>query len=841
MVKTSYNITTHGDVVNTNGILSNFSKTNYATLPIKIPTSGVTQFELDLEFTTGSDVTTERCLISQTTDNWDGFKLDIVDGHLWIAGTSTNAYTSNYTFSINTLYYIRLVFDGTGYNLYISTDGKNYNTQESFGDGVFKTQPNKDLYLGSMYVSDSRYFNGTINLSGCNLIINNQLVWRGVTTTNVTRIVNRHDTAANWTSVNPVLAAGEMGVETDTNKFKFGDGTTAWSELEYTGAGIDLSNYYTKTEADNLLNGKEDSFTPSLPLKIEAHYNIPAKGITISDNSISTISANHITIRSYIQTPSTTKRLKIECPDATIAKNVLAGNYPSYIDMPFTYGKTIKFDADKTAALDETTTNSRGEWNVILGKKVKETFIPLIFCNYLNNGWISLAIIDNTSGIVEGSSVYYNVTYVKGSVGSEPGSKSNVPHLLITQNGTSRILNFTQPRNTVIQFVNSSINDTTAVAALDDVTVVRVIPKTTPVALTSYGIYSDVSATNLDSTTWGTNEFDISSVTEYKYLKLALGTGLDVVEGKLTATGSSGGGSGTQLTSADGTTEYGELALGDTLAVSDGVLNANLDSKQDKLTSGKGISINTVLEGSMTPDWYLNGAKLDPVPDTINTPASGVTNTYQPYNSQTFSNTVDNINIIWETLYAYTSSMTNSTIKLVGTDRELHLRFDGNQNGGDTVFFGIWTIVDGSGVLIKKISLPSYKKNVYFRNIFSFDKVTNTWKYECVNTNTGETIKLDTGTTSSNIIPTDAVVNIFMDNNPDYPGAVDDIRIKTATFSVASSTKEVTKITAKPDNTTIGFNSSGQLACTSNMLSDSNFISFCTANADAIKAALGLS
>ena len=53
----------------------------------------------------------------------------------------------------------------------------------------------------------------------------------------MTKIIQRHDTAANWTSVNPVLAAGEMGVETDTNKFKFGDGVTAWSGLAYATSG----------------------------------------------------------------------------------------------------------------------------------------------------------------------------------------------------------------------------------------------------------------------------------------------------------------------------------------------------------------------------------------------------------------------------------------------------------------------------------------------------------------------------------------------------------------------------------------------------------------------------
>lgn len=41
----------------------------------------------------------------------------------------------------------------------------------------------------------------------------------------------RRDTAANWTSVNPTLAAGEMGLETDTGLFKVGDGSTAWVSL----------------------------------------------------------------------------------------------------------------------------------------------------------------------------------------------------------------------------------------------------------------------------------------------------------------------------------------------------------------------------------------------------------------------------------------------------------------------------------------------------------------------------------------------------------------------------------------------------------------------------------
>lgn len=48
-----------------------------------------------------------------------------------------------------------------------------------------------------------------------------------------TRMQQRRGTASQWTSANPILAAGEIGYETDTNKFKIGDGTTAWGSLSY--------------------------------------------------------------------------------------------------------------------------------------------------------------------------------------------------------------------------------------------------------------------------------------------------------------------------------------------------------------------------------------------------------------------------------------------------------------------------------------------------------------------------------------------------------------------------------------------------------------------------------
>ena len=52
----------------------------------------------------------------------------------------------------------------------------------------------------------------------------------------------RYDTAANWTTANPTLLAGEIGIESDTKKWKLGDGSTAWTSLGYI-PGLSISAY----------------------------------------------------------------------------------------------------------------------------------------------------------------------------------------------------------------------------------------------------------------------------------------------------------------------------------------------------------------------------------------------------------------------------------------------------------------------------------------------------------------------------------------------------------------------------------------------------------------------
>lgn len=114
----------------------------------------------------------------------------------------------------------------------------------------------------------------------------------------------RRDTSANWTSVNPTLALGEPGLETDTRRVKYGDGSTAWNSLQYSGeqftasitalAGLtpaaDRMPYFTSTSAAALAT--VTSYARSLLDDADA---ATARG-TLGLGSMSTQSSNDVFI-----------------------------------------------------------------------------------------------------------------------------------------------------------------------------------------------------------------------------------------------------------------------------------------------------------------------------------------------------------------------------------------------------------------------------------------------------------------------------------------------------------------------------------------------------------------
>ena len=79
--------------------------------------------------------------------------------------------------------------------------------------------------------ADLNWFNNM--LQSDDIITATPKIYGGTATLTNKKIMNRADTAANWTTHNPTLNAGEIGFESNTGKFKIGDGSSTWTGLDY--------------------------------------------------------------------------------------------------------------------------------------------------------------------------------------------------------------------------------------------------------------------------------------------------------------------------------------------------------------------------------------------------------------------------------------------------------------------------------------------------------------------------------------------------------------------------------------------------------------------------------
>jgi hypothetical protein len=82
----------------------------------------------------------------------------------------------------------------------------------------------------------------------------------------------RRDTAANWASVNPTLAAGEIGYDTTNKQFKIGTGSTAWTSLPFSTETPDGAQAKADTaESDAISSAASDATT-----KVSTHAGLTA-------------------------------------------------------------------------------------------------------------------------------------------------------------------------------------------------------------------------------------------------------------------------------------------------------------------------------------------------------------------------------------------------------------------------------------------------------------------------------------------------------------------------------------------------------------------------------------
>lgn len=111
-----------------------------------------------------------------------------------------------------------------------------------------------------------------------------------------TRMQQRRGTSAQWISANPVLAAGEIGFETDTNQFKMGDGVNTWTNLAYfvdedsvSGSLGDYVELALLGVADGVATLDSNGYVPSSQLDIDVSGEINAAIAALVDSAPETL------------------------------------------------------------------------------------------------------------------------------------------------------------------------------------------------------------------------------------------------------------------------------------------------------------------------------------------------------------------------------------------------------------------------------------------------------------------------------------------------------------------------------------------------------------------------
>lgn len=130
-----------------------------------------------------------------------------------------------------------------------------------------------------------------------------------------TKILFRRDTAANWATVNPILLAGEIGIETDTYKFKIGNGSR-WNQQQFYAFKVGAPNGVAQlgatgkvpidqvpdyqsvnTEITQKINEKFASSSTSNLIEGSNLYFTEARAISAVGNSISSALSSEVTAR----------------------------------------------------------------------------------------------------------------------------------------------------------------------------------------------------------------------------------------------------------------------------------------------------------------------------------------------------------------------------------------------------------------------------------------------------------------------------------------------------------------------------------------------------------------
>jgi hypothetical protein len=319
-----------------------------------------------------------------------------------------------------------------------------------------------------------------------------------------TQIQLRRDTASNWTSNNPTLAAGEFGWESDTNKFKIGTGSAAWNSLGYASGGDNAGITFVGDDSTGTLVNQNETF------KVTGTQNITA---VVSGDTLTLTGPD---LSTYISDSSTTTLTNktIDADNNTVS-NIEVDNLKSGVldtdlssvaatDTTLASAKAIKSYVDSQVETKDALSELSGDTD-----DVSEGSTNLYFTNARADARITNALLDEDNMASDSATKVPSQQSVKAYVDAQDA------------NIASDTLTFTNKSGNISQWTNDS-NYKTAVSE-SDVTQHQAALSVTESQISDLGSYiTDANITVVGDDSTGTS----FSAKDNDNIKIAGGTNI---------------------------------------------------------------------------------------------------------------------------------------------------------------------------------------------------------------------------------------------------------------------------------------------------------------------------
>lgn len=210
-----------------------------------------------------------------------------------------------------------------------------------------------------------------------------------------TVIQPRRGTAAQWTTANSVLADGEMGYETDTKKYKLGDGSTVWNSLVYQGADKALVGHtHTVSQLSDATQIGKDILLDATAADVRATIGAGTSSLVIGTSGTTAKAGNWVPSFSEVTGVLSTAQL----PPIAISNTYPVASQAAMLALTAERGDVaIRSDLGKSFILSTDAPGTLADWLELLAASAVTSVAGRTGAVVLTKTDVGLANVDNTS------------------------------------------------------------------------------------------------------------------------------------------------------------------------------------------------------------------------------------------------------------------------------------------------------------------------------------------------------------------------------------------------------------------------------------------------------------